>query len=194
MPRYLTLLKIVLALATLNAAYLCWRFILVHEDPSAVGTSLCSFTETIDCDKVLSTPQARAFFFPNATLGFGFLLASLIGLWLTFMMERQYWRPLLKFLQKMLILGAGTTLIFWYLLLNLPVFCVLCPVNHISIYLALILVTLMLKDIQIETDRVDRTRFLRIIGLCAAVFFTVQLIWLGKFSQGGWDWWAVWNL
>jgi uncharacterized membrane protein len=65
------LLKLVLLLAVINTAYLSWRYLALHEGLVTAGTGICSLTDFVDCDKVLSTNEARAFYVPNAILGFG---------------------------------------------------------------------------------------------------------------------------
>src|SRR5690349_15323831 len=65
------LLTIVLVITVLDTAYLSWRFIALHAGWVISGTGICSWSAHIDCDKVLLSPQARAFYVPNAILGFG---------------------------------------------------------------------------------------------------------------------------
>lgn len=168
---------ILLALAVLNAGYLTWRFLLVQQDPGQIGHSLCSFTETIDCDKVLSSPPARAFYVPNAILGLGFLLGCLLWVVMVRRLSDAYRRPALKVLRAMLLLGTAFTFIFWYLLLNLDVFCVLCPVNHISIYLALILCQRALMEWPETDGEFEPQRLWRLAGLSIGVFLGLQIAW-----------------
>ena len=179
MNRTQTLLIILLALAALNAGYLTYRYILVnHVDPSLVGTSICSFTDTIDCDKVLSTPQARAFIVPNAILGLAFHIGCLVWAFVGYRLEQKYWRMVGQILRGMLLMGAGFTFVFWFLLLNLSVFCVLCPVNHFLIYLSLLAVHLLVKKRDTEVLEGPKGKVWVLAAVCVALFFVFQLIWL----------------
>jgi uncharacterized membrane protein len=76
--RFERVLSAALILNVLNTGYLSWRYIALHAGWVTPGTGLCSWTAGIDCDRVLMTPQARAFWFPNALLGFGFSLGCLV--------------------------------------------------------------------------------------------------------------------
>ena len=67
-----------LAVNLANTAYLSWRYVALHAKWVEPHTGLCSWTTGIDCDVVLMTPEARAFYVPNALLGLGFALGCLL--------------------------------------------------------------------------------------------------------------------
>jgi uncharacterized membrane protein len=128
-----------LGVAVLDCAYLTWRYLALHGSPSpwvVPHTGLCSWTVGIDCDRVLVTPQARAFFVPNATLGFGFFLGAAYW-WLVgtrrFPGHRAHLARALAF---WLGVASLITLRFWGLLVALPALCPFCPWNHVFTYLA----------------------------------------------------------
>ena len=51
-------LSIVLVITALDTIYLSWRFTALFAGWVVPGTGLCSWSEGIDCDKVLVTPEA----------------------------------------------------------------------------------------------------------------------------------------
>ena len=71
-------LTIVLTIAALDTIYLSWRYVALFAGWVTPGTGICSWTTWIDCDKVLVTPQARAFIVPNAILALGFYTGALL--------------------------------------------------------------------------------------------------------------------
>ncbi len=117
-----------LVLNLLNTAYLSWRFIALENGWTAPGTGWCSWSEWIDCDQVLRTPQARVFYFPNALLGFGFSLGCVI--WWTAGGD-------LRTLRFWLGVSSAATLWFWWLLIHLDHLCPVCPWHHVLTYGAL---------------------------------------------------------
>src|SRR5215213_4704878 len=72
------LLGIVLLITVFDTAYLSWRFVALHAGWVVPGTGLCSWSASVDCDRVLMTAEARAFYVPNGLLGFGFFLGCLV--------------------------------------------------------------------------------------------------------------------
>ncbi|MFO0563025.1 MAG: vitamin K epoxide reductase family protein [Polyangiales bacterium] len=144
-------LAIALVVAVLDCVYLSWRYLALHGLPSAwvvAHTGLCSWTEAIDCDRVLVTPQARAFFVPNATLGLGFF-AGAAHWW--FRGVRRYPEHRLHLARTLAFwLGVATlfTLRFWWLLIHLPALCPFCPWNHVFTYIAFASALLVWRDEQ----------------------------------------------
>ena len=63
-----------LGLTLLDSGYLSWRYLALRLGIATPGTSLCSWSAFVDCDRVLVTPEANAFFVPNA---WGFYLCCL---------------------------------------------------------------------------------------------------------------------
>ncbi|MCO5165732.1 MAG: hypothetical protein M9894_05110 [Planctomycetes bacterium] len=136
-PRLERALTLVLLLTTLDCAYLAWRFVALKADLVAPGTGLCSWTSWIDCDQVLSTPQARALFVPNATLGLGFFLGCLA--WWTLgrrVLDARYRPYVTAALAFWLVVASGFTLRFWWLLVHLDHLCPFCPWNHLWTWVA----------------------------------------------------------
>lgn len=128
-----------LVVAVVDCVYLSWRFLALHGDPRpwvVPHAGLCSWSERIDCDVVLVSPEARAFFVPNATLGLGFFVGAAFW-WLVG--ARRYPRHRAQ-LATMLALWMGIasliTLRFWALLVRLPALCPFCPWNHLFTYVA----------------------------------------------------------
>lgn len=129
-------LGVALSIMFVDCIYLTWRFVALREGWVEPHTGLCSWSEQIDCDKILMTPEARAFYLPNAVLGLGFYG----GMWLWWFVGQRLGVALRHRLQVLLItLGMASifTLWFWYLLLGLPFLCPFCPWNHIMTYIAL---------------------------------------------------------
>src|SRR4051812_24050954 len=115
-PRTERLLDLCLAVGVLDCAYLSWRYLALHAGLVVPGTGLCSWSAGIDCDKVLGTPQARAFFVPNALLGLGFFAGALawrcVGAWLL----PEHRRLVLATLAFWLCVATVFTARFWWLL------------------------------------------------------------------------------
>lgn len=131
------LLTILLTVMALNLTYLAWRYLALHAGWVSPGTGLCSWTANIDCDKVLTTPQARAFYVPNALLGFGFYG----GCWLWWVLGRRlgegYRYRIVQTLTFWLAVASLFTFWFFWLLINLDWLCPFCPWNHILTWVAL---------------------------------------------------------
>ena len=132
-------LSLSLGVAVVDCAYLSWRFLALHGAPSpwvVPHTGICSWTAGIDCDRVLITPEARAFFVPNATLGLGFFVGA--AYW-WFVGARRYPAHrvhLARTLAFWLGVASLITLRFWSLLVRLPALCPFCPWNHAFTYVA----------------------------------------------------------
>lgn len=134
--RSVRLLGLALALATLNTAYLTWRYLAVRHGWSPPGTGLCSWTAWIDCDRVLQSPEARFFFVPNAVLGLGFF-GGCWWFWFGARATTAGRRELaLRWLANGLVVGALASLWFLYLMTRLDALCPLCPWNHLLAFTA----------------------------------------------------------
>ena len=130
------LLGLALALATVNTAYLTWRYLAVRHGWSPLGTGLCSWTAWIDCDRVLQSAEARFFFVPNAVLGLGFF-GGCGWFWLGASGATGTRRELaVRWLANGLAVGALASLWFLYLMTRLDALCPLCPWNHLLAFLA----------------------------------------------------------
>lgn len=132
-------LALALSVAVVDCVYLSWRYLALHGSPTpwvVPHTGICSWTAGIDCDRVLVTPEARAFFVPNATLGLGFFLGAAYW-WLVG--ARRYPAHRVHLARTLAFwLGVATlfTLRFWSLLVRLPALCPFCPWNHVFTYIA----------------------------------------------------------
>jgi uncharacterized membrane protein len=170
-------LSVVLIVTALDTAYLSWRFTALYAGWVTPGTGLCSWTAGIDCDKVLATPQARAFVVPNAILGMGFYTGCL---WWWFLGRRlgPAYRPhLVRSLAVWLGVASLMTLRFWWLLIHLDALCPFCPWNHVLTYVALFLAV----RVWLLTPHPPRHEPLRpllwLVALCVAWFWAVQGAW-----------------
>lgn len=128
-----------LAVAVLDCVYLSWRYLALHGAPSpwvTPHTGLCSWSAGIDCDVVLMTAAARAFYVPNATLGLGFFAGAAYW-WLAGVRRYPAHRVhLARTLAFWLGVASLFTLRFWWLLVRLPALCPFCPWNHLFTYVA----------------------------------------------------------
>jgi uncharacterized membrane protein len=130
-------LTTVLAVMVCNTVYLTWRFAALYAGWATPGTGLCSWSAGIDCDRVLQTPEARAFSVPNAVLGLGFYSTALLW-WIAGRRLTATNNPVVT---RVLVVGLSTaslaSLWFWRLLLQLEALCPVCPWNHVLTYVAL---------------------------------------------------------
>lgn len=134
-------LSLALVIAVLDCVYLSWRYLALHGAPTpwvVPHTGLCSWTVGIDCDRVLVTPEARAFYVPNATLGLGFF-AGAAHWWFVGVRRFVAHRRLLALtLAFWLFVASLLTLRFWWLLVHLSALCPFCPWNHVFTYVAFV--------------------------------------------------------
>lgn len=132
-------LEIALVVAVVDCVYLAWRYLALHGAPEAwvvPHTGLCSWTAHIDCDQVLVTPEARAFFVPNATLGLGFFLGAAHWWFVGLRRYPEHRLHLARTLAFWLGVASLFTARFWMLLVRLPALCPFCPWNHVFTYIA----------------------------------------------------------
>lgn len=136
-PRAEQILAAALAVGVLDCAYLTWRFVALQAGWVEPGSGLCSWSASVDCDVVLSTPEARAFYVPNAVLGWGFFSGALLFWWGG---RRRLPRALWGVLDRALAfwLGVATLLTFGflYLMTQIPALCPFCPWNHLWTWIA----------------------------------------------------------
>jgi uncharacterized membrane protein len=179
-----TLLTLVLIITVLNTAYLSWRFIALHAGWVTPGTGICSWTATIDCDKVLLTPDARAFYVPNAVLAFGFFFGCLVwwvaGLWL----GGPYRHHIIRTLAFWLGIATLLTLRFFWLLIHLDAFCPFCPWNHLLTYVALVLALIIWRSTPRPMKHASVKPLIVLVSLCVGQFFVWQLLWIIAHSRG----------
>lgn len=184
-PRRLgALLTVVLIITVLNTGYLSWRFIALQAGWVTAGTGICSWTETIDCDKVLLTPDARAFHVPNAILAFGFFFGCLVwwvaGSWL----GEPYRHHVIRTLGVWLGIATLFTFRFFWLLIHLDAFCPFCPWNHVLTYVALALALIIWRSTSRPTEHPALTPLVVLTCICIVQFFVWQVLWMIAHSRG----------
>lgn len=130
------LLPLALGVGSLDCAYLTWRFVALQAGWVEPGTGLCSWTAWVDCDRVLSTPEARAFYVPNAVLGWGFFSGALLWWWVSRSLPQaaQGWAE--RALAFWLVVATLLTFVFLYLMTQIPALCPFCPWNHLWTWVA----------------------------------------------------------
>jgi uncharacterized membrane protein len=173
---------ICLVLAVLNTLYLSWRYLNLKAGCATPGTGLCSLTSYVDCDQVLSTRQARAFYVPNATLGFGFFFGALIFWTLGQRLGPDYRRLVTRTLRFWLNVATVMTLWFFYLLVNLPHLCPLCPWNHLLTWIATVAAWVALGS----AEPAGSMRAKPLVALClvsVAPLFLINAAWFVAFQK-----------
>ncbi|HLL76771.1 MAG TPA: vitamin K epoxide reductase family protein [Pyrinomonadaceae bacterium] len=177
-PRRLgRLLTAAILLAVVNTAYLSWRYLALQAGWAAAGTSLCSWTEGIDCDKVLLTKEARAFYFPNALLGFGFWLGCLVWWEAGRRLGPDYRRHVLRTLAFWLAVAALFTLRFFWLLIHLDALCPLCPWNHLLVYIALALALVLCRRAPAPARKRSHAPLVLLVAFCVSQFWLWLSLW-----------------
>ena len=171
------LLKIVLLLAVVNTAYLSWRYLGLREDFVTAGTGICSLTDFVDCDKVLSTNEARAFYVPNALLGFGFFFGCFLWLIIGFRLGANYRYHVIRTLVFWLVIATFLTFRFIWLLVHLPALCPLCPWNHLLTYLALIFAFVLWRKTPHSHEKAESKPLILLVTLCVGQFLLWLILW-----------------
>lgn len=170
-------LTTILIIAALDTIYLGWRFTALFAGWVTPGTSICSWSTWIDCDKVLQTPQARAFIVPNAILAIGFYTGALIWWLVGRRLGEGYRHHLVRTLACWLGVASLLTFRFWSLLLSLDYLCPFCPWNHILTYVAFFLAIRIWQ----LTPRPSRHQPLRpllmLVAVCVIWFWAWQAGW-----------------
>lgn len=177
MPKIPTALRVVLGITVLDTSYLSWRYLVLRSHVVTPGTGLCSWTAGIDCDKVLMTPQARAFWVPNAILGFGFYFGCLLWLELGLRLAPAYRHHVMRTLTVWLGVAFLFTLVFWWLLLHLPALCPFCPWNHVLSTIALVLVWRELRSCEAPNEKIAYGPLVRLVAICVGQFALWLVLW-----------------
>jgi uncharacterized membrane protein len=172
------LLTAAILLAVVNTAYLSWRHLALQAGRVAPGTGICSWTEGIDCDKVLLTRQARAFYFPNALLGFGFWLGCLVWWEAGRRLGPDYRHHVLRTLAFWLAVAALFTLRFFWLLIHLDALCPLCPWNHLLVYAALALSFALWRRARAPAGRRPHAPLVLLVVFCVSQFWLWLSLWM----------------
>lgn len=177
-PKFLlNSIKIILVLATINVAYLAWRYLALRQGWVQPGTAICSISDFVDCDKVLLTAEARAFYVPNALLGFGFFFGSLIWIFLGFKLNEAYHHHIIRTFFFWLVIAAFFTFRFFYLLVQLPAFCPLCPVSHFLTYILLVSSYLLWKRTPQIQEKKSFKPLILLVVLCVGQFWLWLCLW-----------------
>jgi uncharacterized membrane protein len=180
------LLLIVLGLTALDTTYLSWRFLALRAGWVEPGTGICSWSEWIDCDNVLLSSQAHAFYVPNAVLGLGFYVGCLIWVTVGQRLGPGYQPHLVRSLTVWLGVATAFTLYFWWLLIHLPALCPFCPWNHALTYVALGLACRLWMLTPRQPGHRPLGPLLRLVALCVGWFWLVIAAWLVLLNQHAW--------
>ncbi len=176
--------------AVANCVYVTWRYLALHAGAVRPGTGLCSlydrafliFPRGVDCDPVLLSPQARAFYVPNATLGLGFFLGCAL-FW-----ERCRSTPqrgaAIALLRLWMPLATLFTLRFFSLLVFLPTLCPVCPWNHLLTWLMTWAMWRMGRDEKTPSLNVALSSLRGPIALGVSVFVAAQVLWAVPWAMG----------
>ena len=170
-------LEAVLAITVFDCAYLSWRYVALRAGWVTPHTGLCSWTQAVDCDVVLQTPEARAFFVPNALLGLGFFVGCLAF----FAVGRRRYPAakglLVRLLAVALFLGTLFTFRFFQLLVRLPALCPFCPWNHVWTWTSLALVALLVRKTPLEGGAHAARELVPLTLILVAQFFGWFALW-----------------
>jgi uncharacterized membrane protein len=184
MPRSERWMVGALLLAVLDSTYLAWRYLALRLALVTPGTSICSWTIRVDCDRVLLTPEANAFFVPNALLGSAFYIGCLVWWFAGRRLGPEYRFHLIRTLVFWLGVASLLTLRFFWLLFHLSWFCPLCPLNHLLTYVALAAAVLLFRRTPRPLQHVNMRPLLLLVAACVLFFLIVQLLWFAAQMQG----------
>jgi uncharacterized membrane protein len=173
-----------LAFAAIDSAYLAWRYLALRLALVTPGSSICSWSAYVDCDRVLLTPQANAFFVPNALLGSAFYIGCLVWWFGGKRLGAQYRFHLLRTLVFWLAVASLFTLRFFWLLFHLSHFCPLCPLSHVMTYAALVFAVVLFHRTARPPDHVKLPPLLLLVVTCVSFFVIVQVLWYVAESNG----------
>ena len=127
---------------------------------------------------MLLTPQARAFYFPNALLGLGFWLGCLVWWEAGRRLGFGYRRDVLLTPAFWLAVAAFFTLRFFWLLVHLAAFCPLCPWNHFLVYAALPLSVVLWRRAPRPEGKRSRATLVWLVVLCVSQFWLWLSAWV----------------
>lgn len=173
-----------LAVAALDSSYLAWRYLALRLSLVTPGTSICSWSAFIDCDRVLLTPQANAFIVPNALLGAAFYIGCLVWWFAGKRLGPEYRFHIIRTLAFWLAVASLFTLRFFWLLFHLANFCPLCPLNHFATYAALTGAVMMFRREPRPTARIALRPLIVLVVACVALFASAQGVWWAAEVKG----------
>jgi uncharacterized membrane protein len=177
-------LSVILLITALDTMYLSWRFVGLFGGWSQPGTGLCSWSERIDCDKVLQTPEARAFYVPNAILRMAFYTGCLWWWFLGRKLGIGYLPHLIRSLIVWLGVASLLTIWFWRLLFRLDALCPVCPWNHVLSYVALGLAIRVWQLTPHPPVVLPLRPLLYLVAFCVGWFWIWQLGWIVAEQSG----------
>jgi uncharacterized membrane protein len=183
------------ALTIVDTLYVTWRYLLLHARLVTPRTGFCSWTTTrflrfplgIDCDPVLLSRPARAFYVPNATLGLGFFLGCVVFYAWCLRRDERVQYVGVQLMAFWLSLATLFTFRFYSLLVHLPSLCPVCPWNHLLTWVMTIAIWIRLRTTPRPAGPPAR---IELVGPCIAgvsIFVGAQMLWavpwvLGKMT------------
>jgi uncharacterized membrane protein len=173
-----------LGFAAADSGYLTWRYLALRLDLVAPGSSICSWSPYVDCDVVLLTPQANAFYVPNGLLGFAFYVGCIVWWIVGRRIGPAYRHHIARTLAFWLVVASLVTLRFFWLLVHLPSFCPLCPLNHVATYIALGASLLILRKTPGSGGPIKLHVLFALVLICVALFIALQAIWFAADVKG----------
>ncbi len=173
-----------LGVAAVDSGYLTWRYLALRLDFVAPGSSICSWSRYVDCDLVLLTPQANAFYVPNGLLGFAFYIGCIVWWIVGNQLGPAYRRHVTRTLAFWLAVAVVVTLRFFWLLVQLPVFCPLCPLNHLATYIASGASLFIFRKTPESGGQTKPYVLFALVVSCVAIFIGLQAIWLAADAKG----------
>jgi uncharacterized membrane protein len=173
-----------LAFAAIDSTYLAWRYLALRLALVTPGSSICSWSTYIDCDRVLLTPESNAFFVPNALLGAAFYIGCLIWWFAGNRLGAAYRFHLLRTLVFWLAVASLFTLRFFWLLFHLSYFCPLCPLNHVMTYVALVCAVILFRRTPRMPGHVRLLPLVLLVVACVTFFVVVQGLWFIAETRG----------
>ena len=173
-----------LCFAALDSTYLAWRYLALRLALVTPGSSICSWSFHVDCDRVLLTPQANAFLVPNAILGSAFYIGCLVWWGVGRRFGEEYRFHIIRTLAFWLAVASVVTLRFFWLLVHLSFFCPLCPLNHVATYIALAAALITLRQIPRPGIRAKLRRLIPLVVSCVLLFLMLQLMWFAAQVNG----------
>jgi uncharacterized membrane protein len=163
--------------AAVDSTYLTWRYVALRLAVVVPGSSICSWTTHIDCDRVLLSPEANALFVPNALLGSAFYIGCLIWWGVGKRLGPSYQFYIVITLTFWLGVASIGTLYFFWLLVQLSYFCPVCPLNHLATYAALAFAIVHLGKTPTAGKPIKVQPLCYLVLICVLFFVSLQLLW-----------------
>ena len=133
---------------------------------------------------MLTTPEARAFYVPNAILAFGFFFGCLVWWVAGLRLGEVYRHHIIRTLAFWLVIATLLTFRLFWLLIHLDAFCPLCPWNHFLTYVALMSTLMIWESTPRPMEQAPIRPLALLVSICVAQFFFWQLLWVVAHSRG----------